>query len=431
MKYAYQRPAKAASLLLMALMALPVFAQEMPEAPWVEPDIEQPRMPELARFIDPNTISCHSFPGMGQGAFLGVEYERVDGEEGVSITKVVEGSAAEIMGLREGDVLVSINDEPISGGDLGAAIGKYAPGDIIELGVKRRRRTKNITGVLGRRHSDHVKYEYFDHFPESIAPVGKPKLGVVIEEGSEGVEVTRIISGSAAEKMGLQEGDVIKRIDKTDVSTTQELRTAIQSVEEDAEVEVVYERSGKRNTAKGTLSHFSENAFFMPEYKFNLNLPEAPKVPEFKFDFDSLLIPELKSLEKDYFFWMNDDLPSDVKVIIIRSNSNDPDQEIVLKSLGNGTEEVRVLESNLELQNLELFPNPSQGQLNIRFDTEGVNEVRIKVTSIDNREVYEGTFSDLGNSFSQSIDLGTNPPGIYILQIASEERSYFERIVIK
>jgi len=363
---------------------------------------------------------CSKKPGcwpQGNGAFLGVEFEKTSDNEGVRVTKVIEGSAAEVMGLEEGDVILGINGEDITNGDLASALRAYKPGDVVELEIKRKRRSKEIKGVLGRRATPSTVY--WQHRLPQMATTNKPKLGVHITEKDGEVVIESIIPNSTAEEMGLQAGDVIESINKTDVQSIPELIEAIQAVGAGGEIEVKYQRDGKTEKEKGTLKEVPMHSFFKNQYHFDFDTLKMPKMDKF-FDF-----------EEGEYEWLNEDFPSSVKVIILRGNKSGPSRDIVLKSLGEGNEEIRVLESDLELSNLELYPNPSEGQLTISFNTNGSDEVNIKVLSIDNREVYNGSFSDLNASFSQTLDLGNNPPGLYILQIESAGKSYFERVVIK
>lgn len=355
--------------------------------------------------------------GIGNGAFLGVEFEKTADNEGVRITKVIEGSAAEVMGLEEGDIIMDINGDEINNGDLASALRAFQPGDVVELKVKRKRRTKEMKGVLGRRAAP--SNVYWQHNLPQMTTTGKPKLGVHIAEKEGNVVIESIIPNSTAQEMGLQAGDVIESINKTDVHSIPELIEAIQAVGAGEEIEVKYQREGKTEKQTGTLKEVPMHSFFNNQFRFDFDSLQIPKMEKF-FDF-----------EDGEYEWLNEDFPSNVKVIILRGNKSGPSRDIVLKSLGDGSEEIRVLESDLELSNLELYPNPSEGQLTISFNTNGNNEVNIKVLSIDNREVYNGSFSDLNTSFSQTLDLGNNPPGLYILQIESGGKSYFERVVIK
>ncbi len=92
---------------------------------------------------------------------------------------------------------------------------------------------------------------------------GKPRafLGVTtnstIEDGKDvkkdGAEITNVSKGSAAEKAGLKEGDVITKVNDTKIENPADLTEAITSHKPKDEVTVYFKRDGKDMSAKATL----------------------------------------------------------------------------------------------------------------------------------------------------------------------------------
>jgi S1-C subfamily serine protease len=81
-------------------------------------------------------------------AFLGIA---VAGD-GRRIAQVERGGAARKAGLRKGDVIVSIEGQPVrEPGDVAAAVAKHKPGDRIEVAVERNGRRVTVTATLGKR----------------------------------------------------------------------------------------------------------------------------------------------------------------------------------------------------------------------------------------------------------------------------------------
>ncbi len=79
-------------------------------------------------------------------------------------------------------------------------------------------------------------------------------LGVGVQEGNGGVEVTDVASDSPASDAGLKQGDVITAVDDTKVTTPLALRTAVQKHSSGDEITVTYTRDGSSSTAKVTLT---------------------------------------------------------------------------------------------------------------------------------------------------------------------------------
>lgn len=90
-------------------------------------------------------------PAVAQGAFLGVQVGPVEGG-GVQLVTVQPDTAAEIMGLRAGDRVMSVDGRAVNGPDaFVAAIGGRLPGEIVRFVVLRGDESTVVRGVLGRR----------------------------------------------------------------------------------------------------------------------------------------------------------------------------------------------------------------------------------------------------------------------------------------
>jgi S1-C subfamily serine protease len=82
--------------------------------------------------------------------FLGVELgNRTDGGQGAVVAVVVAGSPAESAGVREGDVVVEVDGQPIHGGEaLRGVIRDHSPGDQITIVVVRDGSEQTLTATL-------------------------------------------------------------------------------------------------------------------------------------------------------------------------------------------------------------------------------------------------------------------------------------------
>jgi serine protease Do len=78
-------------------------------------------------------------------------------------------------------------------------------------------------------------------------------LGVTTEEAEDGAKITEISKGSAAEKAGLKEGDIITKIGSTKIDGPAALSDAVKAKKPKEEVTVTYKRDGKESTVKTTL----------------------------------------------------------------------------------------------------------------------------------------------------------------------------------
>ncbi len=121
----------------------------------------------------------------------------------------------------------------------------------------------------------------------------KPFLGVTTEKKDKGVKVTSVVKGSAAEKAGLKEGDVISKLGGKKINDPEELMDAVTSYKPKEEVKINYERNGKSNEVKAALGErkekrirsFSFNNDRIPQMKsemfkdFNFEMPPMHSTP--------------------------------------------------------------------------------------------------------------------------------------------------------
>jgi serine protease Do len=76
---------------------------------------------------------------------------------------------------------------------------------------------------------------------------------------SKGAEITNITKGSAAEKAGLKNGDIITKINDKKVEDPNSLSEAVTSFKPKEEVTVYYKRDGKESSVKATLGERKES----------------------------------------------------------------------------------------------------------------------------------------------------------------------------
>jgi hypothetical protein len=74
----------------------------------------------------------------------------------------------------------------------------------------------------------------------------------------DGVRLGHVVAGSAAERAGLRDGDVLVRVGETPVETFEELRTAIRARQPGDVVRLVYLRDGRDHATSATLERSDE-----------------------------------------------------------------------------------------------------------------------------------------------------------------------------
>ncbi len=99
--------------------------------------------------------------GSPQRGWLGIEVTPLSSEQagrGVLVTRVQRGSPAERAGLQQGDIIISINGEPIIDGYTGMKLIAWSrPGEAVNIGLQRGDRTLKLKVVIGQRPNQTAK----------------------------------------------------------------------------------------------------------------------------------------------------------------------------------------------------------------------------------------------------------------------------------
>jgi len=162
----------AAGLTSMLLLGAGLLAAQAPPAPkpapapaaptWVQAVPPVPPVPPVAP-VAPAPPAPHTMVFAGhstQGAFLGVgtmpmspelrAHFGAPEERGVLVDRVEPGSAAEAAGVKVGDVLTALEDEPVADGvELLRAVRQHEPGAKVRVALVRDRKPLTVEAKLG------------------------------------------------------------------------------------------------------------------------------------------------------------------------------------------------------------------------------------------------------------------------------------------
>ena len=95
-----------------------------------------------------------------------------------------------------------------------------------------------------------------------------------------------------------------------------------------------------------------------------------------------------------------------------------------------GTSSLSVDEFSLA-NSLSLWPNPSQGEINVSFNTKNNDAVNINLYDLRGRLINKQSFENTSNVFNKAIQLGDLESSIYILSIENAGQTINKRIVIE
>ncbi|MCU5773455.1 serine endoprotease DegQ [Erwiniaceae bacterium BAC15a-03b] len=149
----------------------------------------------------------------------------VDAQRGAFVSEVLPKSAAATAGIKAGDIIVSIDDKPITSfAELRVKIGTTAPGKEVKIGLLRDGKPVAVT----------VKLENSAQSTASAAQLSPALQGATLsdgqlKDGTKGVKVDAVAKSTPAEQIGLHKDDVIIGINRNPIHNLAELRKALEA----------------------------------------------------------------------------------------------------------------------------------------------------------------------------------------------------------
>jgi serine protease Do len=150
-----------------------------------------------------------------------------------------DGPAAKA-GIQAGDVIVSVNGEPVKDArDLAKKISVQVPGESIKVGIARRGEEKTVSMTLGtlpneREARNDRRGGRDSDRSETPSSAGVPQLGLSIAPagsvggaGKEGVVVLNVDPSGPAAERGFKTGDVILEVGGKSVASSADVRDAL------------------------------------------------------------------------------------------------------------------------------------------------------------------------------------------------------------
>jgi serine protease Do len=166
----------------------------------------------------------------------------LDNTDGALIQEVVEGHAAAKAGLRHGDVITSVDGEPIENTrELIDTVSATPPGTKVELGIVRNGKRMTLDVTLEERESDVAELgrdigpddegDVFERVGVTVAELSPMmRQNFRIEEDIQGVVVTRVRPLSPASEEGMTPGLVITEANGETITSPAELRRVVSSI---------------------------------------------------------------------------------------------------------------------------------------------------------------------------------------------------------
>ena len=190
---------------------------------------------------------------------------------------------------------------------------------------------------------------------------------------------------------------------------------------------------------QGTLSDGS-GGFWYNNYTncvFSLSHPEAVKyhldftefATEENHDILNVYNGETSSLIGEYSgYEIPDPIEIETSNVLVWWTTNSTIREAGW-SLNYSVDGVSVEETAFE--NLNIFPNPTNGMLNINFYAEKQGLINVKLISISGQVIFNDILTSSNGSYKGLYDLNNQPKGVYLLSIISDTEKIDRKIILK
>lgn len=146
-------------------------------------------------------------------------------QRGAFVSEVLPNSGSAKAGIKSGDVIVSLNDKPLSSfAELRSRIATTEPGTKVKLGLLREGKPMTVEVTLDKSTSSSAS-------AEMIAPAlqGATLSDGQLKDGTKGITLESVEKSSPAAQAGLHEDDVIIAINRTRVQSIAEMRKVLEN----------------------------------------------------------------------------------------------------------------------------------------------------------------------------------------------------------
>jgi serine protease Do len=249
-----------------------------------------------------SVLSLAIFSGITQSTVAQEDKLKESKEEEIVIRKNGDKDAKVTVEMKGDDIL--INGKPLS---------EFKDDDIAVIKRKKITRNGNKVFMMPGEGNDIFLNDGIDNEDT------RPFLGVTTDRSDNGVKILKVAKGSAAEKAGLKEGDIITKIASKKINDPEELMDVVKSYKPKDEIKIYYKRDGKSNDTKATLGERKESIV----RSFHFNKDEGPEMNEKMFKNFNFRMPPMDVTPGQPFnkFWMGPNKKLGVRIEDTENNA--------------------------------------------------------------------------------------------------------------
>ncbi len=347
------------------------------------------------------------------GAFLGI-YSNVlsrekakklglDNYYGSYVTGVIGNTAAERAGIAPFDYIYGI-DEYRTGArqNLGTILSKYEPGDRARVYYIRKGSDESTNITLGSRSE--AVYKEVDKCDEPFFGVS----GDHSRSWNKGVPV-QVIAKSTAESLGMEDQDVILTINDYPIIDWDDISTAIDNMTIGENIKVTYMRNNREMTGIQAIKSYCETKGLSGIDQFSRS------------DRDIVLKGIKRSTDRQSFKAV------DFTNVVVSVQDISQEESNKLQRIGG----VRMSSNTLQVNNLQLNPNPQKGLFHLRFNLPNSGSTRVQIFNEAGRNIYDYDLGTYRGAFEDEVDISQNGNADYFLTVSQNDRVMAKKIVLR
>ena len=309
---------------------------------------------------------------------------------GSLVRYVYPGSAAEEIGIKMFDYLYAVNDQMVNDSTkFGELINQYQPGELVNVSYYR----NGVSNTVSAKLSDSDDLDRPHRGRDKDPFLGVSQNHNRLPDEIDGVSVD-ISNNSTAQAMGMEDDDIIMKIDGDQMYNWTDLHYAIDNREVGEAITITYYRDGNIFEESRPIKSIAatHNDHSRPDGPVIVGTPE-PGV-----EGSQLNIEEPEGSDQESLNIEGEPLP---------------------------------IVSNIQVEEFNVFPNPSDGIFNIQLDLPQEGRTSVQVFDSNGRRVYENNLGNFSGVFSDRIDIANTAKGIYFLLVRQNDKTLSKRLVLQ
>lgn len=123
---------------------------------------------------------------------------------------------------------------------------------------------------------------------------------------------------------------------------------------------------------------------------------------------------------------ISDDINNCYSIYCAQININNTSQEIVILDEQN----ILKTDNNIQIDNIKIFPNPSQGEFNLKFFSHKSGSAKVQLSDVTGKSILEESLMLNHGITEKYFDINSFKNGVYILSIKHNDYIKSERIIL-